>query len=154
MTNTRLDIVGEIVRGRSRGYSKNDTDSLVNAGLFDSSDRYPAGGILSTPVDLVRFVDALLEGRILYGQSMKEMWSSSTITSNEKTGHGLGWDISADGKEIFQGGSTVGATSFLFVQPDKHLVIAIAVNLSLWSRNRHELAQKLAEICTLNQRDH
>ncbi len=38
-----LDVVPDIVSNRARDYSKTKAGLLVNSGLFDASDRYPAG---------------------------------------------------------------------------------------------------------------
>lgn len=146
LSQTRLDDVSEIFPLRARGYSKTDSGSLARTGLFDPSDRYPAGGILSTPSDLTRFADALIAGKLLGEKARRQMWSTSKLASGEDTGHGLGWDLSDDGKAVFHGGTTVGATCYLYVRPIERIVVAIAVNLSLWSRDRLELAQRLASL--------
>lgn len=146
LSQTGLQAISEIIPHRVRGYSKSDSGTLVNSGLFDASDRYPAGGLISTPSDLTRFADALLEGTLLGDAGRRAMWSSGALSSGEKTGRGLGWDLSEDGTAVFQGGTTVGATTYLYVRPRQRFVVAIAANLTLWSRDRNELARRLAAV--------
>ena len=146
LSRTRLDVVGDLVLDRARGYANTDAGSWVNAGLFDASDRYPAGGLLSTPRDLTRFVAALFDGKLLGEGARGTMWSSARLASGEETGQGLGWKLSEDDDAVFHGGATVGATAFLYIQPGEQKVVAIATNLSLWSRDRLELARRLSAL--------
>lgn len=145
MKHTRLDVVSDIVPGRAAGYTRTKAGELVNAGLFDASDRYPAGGLLSTPSDLVRFGNALLAGDLLNEASRAMMWSPATLASGESTGNGLGWDLGTDGS-VHQGGTSVGASSYLYVMPDSGVVVAIIVNQTFWTERRHDLAVELAEL--------
>ena len=73
------------------------------------------------------------------------MWTTSRLASGDTVAYGLGWDISASG-EISHGGTSIGSTSYLYIQPSREIVVAILTNLALWQRNRHELAQELAAI--------
>lgn len=146
MSATRLDVVADVVADRARGYSKTDDGTWANAGLFDPSDRYPAGGVLSTPTDLVRFANAVAAGKILGEAARRQMWTPASLVSGESTGHGLGWDLSEDGAEVFHGGTTVGATTFLYLRPASRIAVAIAVNLSLWDGDRLALARRLADL--------
>jgi CubicO group peptidase (beta-lactamase class C family) len=146
MRHTRLDVIADIVPHRARGYSRDDAGARVNAGCFDASDRYPAGGLVGTPTDLVLFSNALLDGRLLDAGSLKMMWSSQRTVSGGETGHGLGWDLAENGAEVFQGGTSVGATGYLYVRPQQRVAVALLTNLSLWTKERHALAQRLADI--------
>lgn len=148
MSDTGLDVVSEIIPNRARGYSRSESGVLRNAVMFDPSDRYPAGGLLSAPRDLVKFADALLAGGLLSEESRRQMWTSAVLASGEETGHGLGWDLSPDGEAVFHGGTTVGTTTYLYVRPLERVAVAIAVNLSRWSGDRHALAVRLADLFT------
>ncbi len=77
--------------------------------------------------------------------ALRQLWSSAVLSSGEPTTHGLVWDLAADGDAVYHGGTALGATTFLCVRPYEGIVVAIAVNLSLWSRDRLELAPQLAE---------
>lgn len=148
MSQTGLDVVSEITPNRARGYSKSDSGVLSNAVMFDPSDRYPAGGVLSTPGDLVKFADSLLGGELLGEESRRQLWTPAWLSSGEETGHGMGWDLSPDGEAVFHGGTTVGTTTYLYVRPRARVAVAIALNLSRWSGDRQELAARLADLFT------
>lgn len=149
LSSIKLDVTGESEPNRAFGYYTAQSGAVEKAGFFDASDRYPAGGLLGTPTDLVRFGNALLAGKLLGDESRREMWSSAILNSKSVTGHGLGWNLSKDGKSISHGGTTVGTTTYLYVRPDQEIVVAIAVNLSRWSRDRDQLASQLADLFLL-----
>ena len=148
MKQTTLGAAREIIPHRASGYSLADDGAWVTSVCFDASDRHPAGGLLGTPSDFVSFGLALLEGRLLRPDSLDTMWSIQETSTGEPTGAGLGWNISEDRTEVFHGGTTVGATAYLYVRPFDGIVVAFATNLALWTDGRHELARRLADVVT------
>lgn len=145
MSQTRLDDPHAMIPFRATGYSSEDDGSWSNAAYFDASDRYAAGGFLSTPSDLVNFGLALLEHNLLDDRSLAGMWAPQVTSSGEKTQAGLGWVLLQDGSEVAQGGTSVGGTAFLYLRPEEKTVVAFASNLSLWTDGRLEFARALAD---------
>ncbi len=148
MASTRLDVVKDVIAHRARGYSEDDDGAWINSGFFDASDRYPAGGLVGSAEDLARLANALLEGRLLEANSVKTMTSPQLKSSGESTGRGLGLEIAGEGAELYHGGTSVGASSYLYIRPHQRVVVAFVTNLTLWTKPRHEVAQRLAEIAT------
>ena len=146
--STRLDVVKEIIPHRARGYSQTDEGGWANSGCFDASDRYPAGGLVGSPEDLVRLANALLERRLLGEDSLKTMMSPQSTSSGGSTGHGLGLKIAGEEAAFYHGGASVGASSYLYIRPEQHVVVAFVTNLTLWTEPRHEVARRLADIAT------
>jgi serine beta-lactamase-like protein LACTB len=146
MKSTRLDVIQDIIPHRACGYSLNDDGAWTNSGCFNASDRYPAGGLVGTADDLVTLANALLEGNLLNEESLKTMTSSQTTSSQEDTGRGLGLEIGDTEGELSHGGTSVGASSYLYIRPEEKLAVAILTNLSLWTKPRQEVARRLAEI--------
>ncbi len=145
MTQARLDVPEEIVPNRTRTYTRASDGSLMNSPFVDLSDRYPAGGLLATPSDLVSFGRALVEGKLVSKESWAAMRQPQTTSSGEDTGYGLGWRLSDEPGEIFHGRSSVGGSAYLLIRVDSGTVVALATNVGRWTEPRHELARRLAD---------
>jgi CubicO group peptidase (beta-lactamase class C family) len=146
MTQTVLDVPERIVPYRSRGYGVEEDGSRRNTVFVDLSDRFPAGGWLSTPGDLSRFAQALLAGQLVSAASLDRMWEVQRTAGGEPTGYGLGWRLAEGGCAVYHGGSSVGGSAYLYIRPDSKTVVAFATNLELWDEPRHELAIALAAL--------
>jgi CubicO group peptidase (beta-lactamase class C family) len=148
MESTRLDVVQQIIPHRARGYSANDDGSWSNSGCFNASDRYPAGGLVASAEDLVRLANAVLEGRVLKASSIKMMTSQQSTSSGEGTGRGLGFEIGDDGAEFYHGGTSFGASSYLYIRPGDGVIVGFVTNLTLWTKPRLEVARGLADLAS------
>ncbi|MEZ5331864.1 MAG: serine hydrolase domain-containing protein [Thermoanaerobaculia bacterium] len=146
MSRTVLDVPEQLVPHRAHGYGTADDGSWSNAYFVDLSDKYSAGGWLSTPGDLVRFGRALLEGKLLAPEWLARMWETQQTASGEPTGYGLGWDLGEEACAVYHGGSSVGGSAYLYLEPATQTVVAFATNLELWGDPRHELAVRLTEL--------
>ena len=146
MGQVTLDDPERIIPFRVGGYGRGKDGEWSPAGCFNPSDRYPAGGLVATPTDLVRFGNALLEGRLLSQASRQAMWSRQQTSGGVSTGNGLSWTVSADGRELSHGGTTVGGSAYLYLRPEDRVVVAFATNLSLWTEGRHDLARRIADL--------
>ncbi len=144
MEQTTLDRPDTIIPHRASGYGKRSDGSWANAVYVDLSDRFPAGGLLSTPRDLVAFGNALLSGTLLGPDALQSMWGAAPGTDHEETVYGLGWRVAPGRNEVFHGGTSVGGSAYLYIDRDGKIVVAFATNMGLWTEPRHELARRLA----------
>jgi serine beta-lactamase-like protein LACTB, mitochondrial len=126
MTHTLVDNVFEIVPHRARGYQLVD-GAVMNSVLMDSSYKIPGGGYLSTAEDLVRFAQALLEGKVLKSASLKEAWTATAVSG--KNGYGLGFALPEGGRFAMHTGGQSGTSTELFIIPETHSAIAVLANL-------------------------
>jgi CubicO group peptidase (beta-lactamase class C family) len=113
----------------------------------DPSYKWGAGGMVSTPSDLVRLGNAYMNG-FLKPETVKEMFQNQKLVSGKETGVGIGWRTSRDfdGRQIFEhAGSMEGTRSYLGVFPDHKFSIAIMSN-SQRPRNIEETAHVLASL--------
>lgn len=145
MQQTTLDQAERIVPHRVSGYGNAAGGGWTNAVYVDLSDRFPAGGLLSTPRDLAVFGSALLAGELVSPAGLEAMWKAQPTAQGEATPYGLGWRVSDDPREVSHGGTSVGGSAYLYLRPDDRLVVAFATNLELWTEPRHQLARRLAE---------
>jgi CubicO group peptidase (beta-lactamase class C family) len=145
MKQTKLDVPEEIVPYRARTYSKGQDGAWANPPFVDLSDRFPAGGFLSTPRDLVALGTALFQGKLLDQETWIAMIDRQKTRSGEDVDYGLGWRRSDKAGEVFHGGTSVGGSAYLYVRVDTGTVVALATNVDRWTEPRHELARSLAD---------
>lgn len=126
MTHTFVDDVFEIVPHRARGYQKLDGE-VKNANLMDSSYKIPGGGYVSTAEDLVRFAQALLDGKLLKSGTRAQMWTATGVSGREA--YGLGFSLPEGGKFVTHTGGQAGTTTRLFIIPQAHFVLALMANM-------------------------
>src|SRR5262249_52464680 len=111
---------------RARGYQKLD-DQVKNAPLMDSSYKIPGGGYVSTAEDLVRFGQALLDGKLLKARTLEEMWTATKVSG--PSAYGLGFSLPGGGKLVMHTGGQAGTTTRLFIIPQPHFVLALMANM-------------------------
>lgn len=143
MSHTFLDVPETVLPRRSRLYGSEEDGSWRNAVYVDLSDRLPAGGWLSTPSDLVRFAQALLAGKLVSADVLRGMWQAQRTADGKPTEYGLGWRLGESPAEVYHGGSSVGGSAYLYIQPSSKTVVAFAANLELWNEPRHELESRV-----------
>lgn len=141
MTNTTADYPDSLVINRVRFY-EHRKGRLVNAALVDNSYKWAGGGLLSTPVDLVKVGCQLLRPTILRPKTAALLVTPQRLLDGANTNYGLGWRIGRDAQNrpiIHHGGSIDGGRTFLLIYPEQQLVVAITANMSGVSLNLPEV---------------
>lgn len=111
----------------------------------DPSYKWGAGGMITTPSDLVKLAWAYSSG-FLQPQIVDTVFRSQQLISGEKTAVGIGWRISqdVDGRMVRDhAGSMGGARSVVCIYPAEKMAVAVMVNAG-WSSMIEETAQMLA----------
>lgn len=110
----------------------------------DNSIRWPSGGLLSTPSDMVALGGAMLSDRLLTAATREVLLTPQPLADGRENpqGYALGWRVAAD-KKLFDGrvttrilshhGTAVGSTSYFAALPDFDLVISVMMNKGLES---------------------
>src|SRR5215468_766115 len=150
LTSTMADEPAQIIEQRARFYTATKGKPLQNAPFTDNSYKWAGGGLLSTAEDLVRFGSSLLQPGFLKAESLALLFTSQKTTGGQPTGYGFGWLIekSKSGKRIYDhSGGSAGATAWLMIYPDTHIVVALVSNIlrpggNLW---RGDDVEKIGE---------
>ncbi|WP_395673045.1 serine hydrolase domain-containing protein [Phenylobacterium sp.] len=120
---------------------------LLNAPYTDNSNKFPSGGYMTTPEDLVKFGEAHLRPGFLRAATLRELFTEQKTADGRGTGYGMNWFLGKDakGRPIrWHPGSSVGGNSMLILYPDQKLVIAVQTNLT--DSNMDELPRALADL--------
>jgi serine beta-lactamase-like protein LACTB, mitochondrial len=126
MTHTFVDDSLEVVPHRARGYQL--VDGVVrNSVLMDSSYKIPGGGYVTSAEDLVRFAQALLDGKLVKAATLKEMWTATAVSAKDP--YGLGFALPEGGRFVMHTGGQSGTSTELFIIPESHAAIAVLTNL-------------------------
>jgi CubicO group peptidase (beta-lactamase class C family) len=107
--------------------------TVLNAPYSDNSNKWPGGGFLTTPEDLLQFGFVHLEPDFLRAETLELLFTPQRTSSGEETGYGIGWTIGTDERghtTIGHGGGSVGGTSRLLMYPEARIVVAIQVNMT------------------------
>jgi len=131
MRGTVADVNDRIILNRSHFYVHDKGGPWQNAPYVDNSYKWAAGGLLSTPEDLVRFGWAIINGQLLRPETVRLFTTSLRTSDGKETGYGLGWALARDDQGrrwIGHGGSSVGGASRLMIFPDERVVVAMIIN--------------------------
>ena len=149
MKHTTMDYSDRAVSSRSTFYILNDKDERIEAPPVDSSNKWGAGGMLSTAGDLVRFGNAMLRNQLLDAATTELLLTSMNTRDGKETGYGIGWEIRHDPKGrrvIVNDGSLPSARAVLAIYPDHQLVIAVLANTGTGIFFNREEAFMLADL--------
>ena len=107
---------------------------VTSAPALDASDRIPAGGLLSTADDMMRFAIAVQYGHLLKDSTRELMWTRQRTTDGKPLQfYGLGWLIgdpdSVRPKRVWNDGSQPGTRTFLYIRPTQGIIISLMTNM-------------------------
>lgn len=140
MTSTGADYSDSIVTNRVRFYEHRNK-KLVHAAAVDNSYKWAGGGLLSTPVDLVKLGAGLIRNTLLRKETVALLFAPQHLLDGKNTQYGLGWRNGTDQqnrKLIHHGGLIDGGRTFLLLYPENDLIVAITANMSGVSINLPE----------------
>ncbi len=145
MNDTRMDDPADIIPNRVRGYRLIDGE-VKNSQSVDVSNRFAAGGIRTTVVDLLKFANGLISGKLLSKPSADLMSTSSVTRDGRLTDVGMGWFInSVNGRfTLTNNGGQQETRTVLYTFPKAKFSIALAMNFEF---NEYEpFVQRLYQI--------
>ena len=106
----------------------------TSAQSIDVSDRLPAGGLVSTVDDMMRFAIAVQYGRLVQDSTRELMWTRQHTSDGKPLQfYGLGWLVgepdSLRPKRVWNDGSQPGTRTFLYLRPTQGIIIALMTNM-------------------------
>lgn len=109
------------------------------ASPLDVSNKWAAGGFVSTSTEMVRIGNALLKNQLLKPDTFRLLTTPQKLKNGQESGagYGMGWrsgreKLPLSGREVqvvHHGGTANGAMSFFVLFPEENLVVSINCNL-------------------------
>lgn len=129
LTRTRYDSNRDVITNRAQGYNFVD-GTLVNDPHLGMSQPGAAGALLSNGAELVRWSQALADGRVVSAESFARMTDPTELPDGGETRYGLGLFVDEfEGRSRIQhGGGIHGFNSMLMWFPAEGLHIAVVSN--------------------------
>ncbi len=148
MESTAPDTIPRSDPRRALGYRKGPDGGIEPSLEVDTSFKLAGGGLVSNVVDLARFGGALLDGRLLSGESLEGMFTPIALADGETTPFGLGWQVGRMMGQRFAvvAGQQEEVSSVLMLVPDHGLSIALQSNLERHARDLMPLVIAVAGV--------
>jgi len=131
MTSVRLDDPRDLIENRVRGYQLVGGE-IKNSEPIDVSSRFAAGGARGTVPDLLRFLRGMADGKLLSAAGFQLFYSPMKTTDGKPIGYSAGWQIppvANRGRLVMNDGGQQETRTFILLDPDSRLGIALAMNL-------------------------
>jgi serine beta-lactamase-like protein LACTB len=124
--------------GLVTSYTAGFRGAPARAADLDVSNKWAAGGFVSTPTEMVRLGNAVLEGKVVRPETFTLLTTPQELKDGtDAHGYALGFRSGlrrlADGRPelrvVHHGGTANGAMSFFLLVPEARLVVALQGNL-------------------------
>lgn len=132
MKATRVDKQRSIIYERVRGYEKSPDRRFINSPLADLSLKVAGGGLISTSEDLLLFVKALLEEKLISKATLEMMTSPTILKTSQRINYGFGFSLAdpSDSLKWFgHEGRGTGFSSGMMIIPDEDLAAVYLINI-------------------------
>lgn len=129
MADSKMDNPRHLIPNRVRGYQLVN-GVLKNSEYVDVSSRFAGGGTRSTVLDLIKFAQGIIAGKLVKAETQKAMFTSMAQRDGRVTGYGMGWMVDP-WKGHFQvghSGSQPETQTFLALFPAERFAVAAASN--------------------------
>jgi CubicO group peptidase (beta-lactamase class C family) len=116
----------------------------------DIAYKWPGGGFIATPRDLVRFARVLeAKSPLLEPRALEFLRTAQQTAEGKSVGYSCGFRVGRDAAgrvSLSHGGAQTGAKAFLLSYPDQRIAVAILVNHQASSIGDGQLAERAAAL--------
>ncbi len=146
MKHTLPDRNDSLLQHKVTFYQAVSPGQFMPAPRIDVSDRWSGGGLMSTPIDLVKFVQNL--PHLLNPKTIEILTTPQKLKDGKSTNYAIGWrsevmDTTNNRIAIHHGGAITGGRAFLFYLPKEKIVVAMTANalVDFAQKEAYEIAQ-------------
>lgn len=147
MKSTRIDRYRDIIYERVRGYEKSSFRKFINAPIADLSIKVAGGGLISTSEDLLLFVKALLEEKLISKSTFQMMIEPTILKNSQRINYGFGFSLADPSDSLKWCGHEGRGTGFstgLMILPQQNIASVYLINIR--DRNLGNPARDLINI--------
>ena len=130
LSDTRNCLTQDIIPNRGQGYEQKKEGGWVNSPFLSMSQPHAAGAMCSTASDLIRWNQALHNGKVVSAESYRQMTTAEGAASEGRRqyGFGLAIDSIAGRKAISHGGGIPGFITANTWIPSAELSVTVISN--------------------------
>jgi D-alanyl-D-alanine carboxypeptidase len=146
MTTARIINEAEIIPHRAGGYRLVQGQVRNQEWVSPTMNTTADGSLYLTALDMIKWEEALSNGKLLKKSSYDEMWSPIKLNDGKTHPYGFGWALrSVNGHRVIEhGGAWQGFKSHIARFPDRRLTVIVFANLI--QTNQGKLANGVAAI--------
>jgi CubicO group peptidase (beta-lactamase class C family) len=146
MTTARTISEEDIVPNRAAGYRLVNGEVKNQEWVSPSMNSGPDGSFYFTIRDMVKWDDALSNGKLLSKASYEQMWTPVRLADGKEQTYGFGWALSRlNGKRVIaHGGSWQGFKVIIARYPDNGLSVIVLANSA--DANPDGIASRIAAL--------
>ena len=145
MKNSRMDSPVDLIPLRVKGYRLLG-GKIKSSEYVDVSSRFATGGTRSTVVDLLKYAQGIVDGKLLKKETYRQMFRSMVTKTGFSTSYGMGWNVNPwrGHFQVSHGGSQSETRTYFLILPKERFALAIATNLE--QLNLTPYIRRLAEL--------
>jgi CubicO group peptidase (beta-lactamase class C family) len=151
MRSTGIDFPSEGVKIDATPYVRDTLRNIQIAPEIDVRWKVPGGGLASNALDLTRFAQGLMSGRILSEGKLRRM-SDPVHVGELARDYGLGfhvWKSADESVWLGHGGAATGGTAYLLMNPRFKFSVVLLTNLQFPAAELRDLAQKISGVYSM-----
>lgn len=155
MTHTGADYADSVMTDRATFYEISDGE-YKEAFPVDNSNKWAGGGLISTPSDLVKMGNALLQNSVLEKETVDTLFKAQQLADGTMNPQYYALGLRHQTFELFEGknsvqvvhhgGTALGATALLILIPEYQLSIAMVMNRGTESFQLFDYVLPIAEL--------
>lgn len=132
MSTARVISERDIVPNRAAGYTLREKEVKNQGWVSPSLNTTADGSLYLTVLDMIKWDDALTNGKLLSKAAYEQMWTPVRLADGKEEAYGFGWGLRRlNGKRVIEhSGAWQGFKSHIARYPDDGLTIILFANSS------------------------
>lgn len=153
MEHTGIEEFGVDYPAQTAFFIRNKKGKIKPARANNLSNRIPAGGVYSTVGDLLKFGQALADGRLLSTESLALMQQAPDVDRGQNNPYGMGAFLYGDnpqfGPVLGHSAEQTGVSGQIMIMPEKQVTVVVLSNTARAWKDAVQLSIQLFPMAAL-----